>query len=142
MHPYRSPPPSPKPPRYLALIVLLGLVSCVTGAGIAPHVVGAGTLPERFSMSAGTNGTVTVGTGKYATLCTAAGTATNMTAVVTPCGASVPSASCTTAYTVTIPTSYPVAIPFPPGPQYVADSSTIVFANTAEYFCNIQQYSP
>lgn len=125
----------------LLLLALLTACAGAIGTSKMPQTLGAATVIERFFQATGTAGTVTVGTGKYATMCSAAGTATNMTAVVTPCLAS-PAVSCTTSYTVTIPSGNPVAIPFPSAANGVADGSTIVFSNTLAYFCNEWQYNP
>jgi hypothetical protein len=128
--------------RYSGLGLLALLTACAGAAGTrrAHPLIGAGTLVDRTILVAGTAGTVTVGTGKYLTLCSAAGTATNATITVTPCGPSV--ASCTAQPAVTVPNGIPVSIPFVASPDAVADTSTIVFANTNQYFCVGQQYSP
>jgi hypothetical protein len=127
-------------PKWFPAIALLTVTACGAALGLDRHTVGAATLVDRFSLAAGTAGTVTVGTGKYVTMCSAAGTATNMTMTVTPCGPQV--ATCTAQTAVPIPSGIPATLLPTGAPNSIADTSTIVFANTLQYWCNLWQYNP
>ena len=139
MHSYRSPPPSPKPPRHLALLVLLLVAACGGGMGTR-HAVGAGSLVDRYIPIAGTAGTVTVPTGTYLLQCSALATASGATITVTPCGPSI--GTCTAGAAWAVPTTNVLTFTPPGAPNSVADTSTVVFSGTSSYACAEWQYKP
>lgn len=129
--------------RILPLLLLLLVTACGAAVGIKPHVaVGAGTLVDRMTFVTGTAGTATAPAGNYFTMCSAAGTATNATVTVTPCGPDI--ATCSAAAAIAIPsgTTWTMGPPALRGaPDEWGDGTSVVFANTVSYFCSLWRYN-
>ncbi len=108
-----------------------------------PRTVGAGLnapVDRAVVTGAGTAGTVTVPTGQYVLSCSAAATATNATLTVTPCGPNL--TGCVAQPAIPIPANYSYAYSPQGAANAVADTSTLVFANTIAYACLGWIYTP